>query len=62
MEVCETRYVDFGKFGILTGIVDIDNFFNNQVNVSREEDEDEWGKELQWVAPTNVSFQLKYAF
>ncbi|MFC1849079.1 TonB-dependent receptor domain-containing protein [candidate division CSSED10-310 bacterium] len=53
---------DFGKWGMLTAIVDIDNFLNNQVNLSRVEDEDDWGREDGWAGPTNISFQLRYEF
>ncbi|MFC1849078.1 TonB-dependent receptor domain-containing protein [candidate division CSSED10-310 bacterium] len=54
--------IDFGKWGIMTAIIDIGNFLNNQVNLSRVEDESDWGRETGWAGPTTVTFQLKYEF
>lgn len=54
---------DFGKWGVLTGIVDISNVLDNQVVLAREENEGEtWGTDLGWASPRSVLFQLKYAF
>lgn len=54
---------NFGKWGVLTAIMDINNFLNNQVNLSRIQDEgDNFGREDGWASPTSVGFQLKYAF
>jgi len=52
-----------GKWGVLTTIIDVTNLMNNQVNLSRiEDDGPTFGNEDGWAGPTSVSFQVKYAF
>lgn len=54
---------DLGKWGIVTGIIDIENALDNQVNLSRREVEGaDFGTEDGWNTPRTVMFQLKYAF
>ncbi|MBN2384965.1 TonB-dependent receptor [bacterium] len=54
---------NLGKWGILTGIIDITNVLDNQVNTERNELEGaDHGLETNWAGPRSVLFQMKYAF
>lgn len=54
---------DFGKWGVITGMVDISNLLDNQGVVSRVEDDGaDWGTDNGWASPRSVLFQIKYAF
>ncbi|MFC1853026.1 hypothetical protein ACFL27_22745, partial [candidate division CSSED10-310 bacterium] len=54
---------DFGKWGILTGIIDVENIFDDQYVTRRVEDEGEdFGQDVSYATPRVVTFQLKYAF
>lgn len=58
--------LDFGKWGILTAIIDVTNVFDNQVELDVEYDYDveqnRFGRATDWADPRQVEFQLKYAF
>ena len=52
-----------GKWGIVTGIVDVTNVLDNQVAIARNELEGPaFGRDEDWVPPRVISLQLKYNF
>lgn len=54
---------NFEKWGILTAMIDITNSLDNQLVLSRVEDEGkDFGTDNGWASPRTVVFQLKYAF
>jgi len=63
MDLSLQKDLDFGQWGVLTGIIDVTNLLDNQAVLQRTETEGpSFGSDEEWLSPRMISLQLKYSF